>query len=342
MKNRGYYIIFLGGLTALSLLFTAVSFFVYFCLSGATHFFSYPFYQQISLYLFQTQEESVLYAIFRIPGPLLAGGLVSYCLIFLVVMLPIALIKDAIKKGRKKKAKRKFLTKKSFKAPGVSMFLKWVVFLLYFAFVFYFAGYYLNDLAFPGDFWIKYVIFYMYGILGALFVNHLFNFLSPCKSNRYFELGFFLLLVAGCVTAFFFLDKLGISLTYYIHSCILLSVIAVINAFDMPSIDAYTCPHCGGKCDSILIDAEDIDLGTSIGFEDRQRKIGTRETTITITDERGDCVAEGKGSEDIYESYIGTYEVQHSETEYTFDCECIYCHAHHEEKSSVYHSHRSY
>lgn len=338
MKNKTLAIV-LGSFTGLSLLLTIVCFFVYFALSGSKHFFSYPFYQQISLYLYQTQD-NVFYAIFRIPGPLLLGGLAAYWLVFLVFMLPARAIKGAIERKRKKKAKRKFLTEKSFKAPGLSMFFKWIVLLAYFAFVFLFAGYYLNDIAVPRDFWIKYVLFYMYGILGGIFVNHLFNFLSPCKSNRYFELGFFLLLIGGCVASYFFLDKLGISLTYYIHSCILLGVIVLINATDFASVDAYVCPECKGKCKAMLIDAEHHYLGTSIGFEDRSRKVGTRETTITITDDCGNTVAEGKGSEDIYEDYVGTYVTQESETVYTYDCECIYCHAHHRETETVHHSHR--
>ncbi len=338
MKNKTLAIV-LGSFTGLSLVLTTLCFFVYFALSGSQHFFSYPFYQQISLYLYQTQD-NVFYAIFRIPGPLLLGGFIAYWLVFLVCMLPVRAIKGAIERKAKKKAKRKFLDKKSFKAPGLSMFFKWVVLLAYFAFVFLFAGYYLNDIAVPRDFWIKYVLFYMYGILGGIFVNHLFNFLSPCKSNRYFELGFLLLLAGGCVVLFFFLDKLGISLTYYIHSCILLGVVALINATDFASVDAYVCPECKGKCKAILAHTEHHDLGTSIGFEDRSRKVGTRETTITISDDRGNTVAEGKGSEDIYEDYVGTYETQESETVYTYDCECIHCHAHHEETETVHHSHR--
>lgn len=338
-SNNNTLALVLGSLTGLSLVLTFLSFFVYFCTSGETHFFSYPFYQQITLYLYQTQD-NVLYAIFRIPGILLLGGLVAYWVIWFVFCLPAAAIKGAIDKKRKKKSKRKFLDKKSFKAPGVSMFLKWVVLLAYFAFVFLFAGYYLNDIAIPGDFWIKYVIFYMYGIIGGLVVNNLFNFLSPCKSNPYFELGFLVLLVGGCVASFFFLDKLGISITYYIHSCILLGVIALINATDFASVDAYICRECGGKCKAVHVKTEHNDLGTSIGFEDRSRKVGTRETTITITDDHGNSVAEGKGYEDIYEDYVGTYTTQESESVYTYDCECIYCHAHHEETETVHHSRR--
>ena len=337
MKHKP--LIILGSLTGLSLLLTLLCFFVYFFTSGAEHFFSYPFYQQISLYLYQTQD-NVLYAIFRIPGPLLLGGLAAYWLLFLILLLPVSRIANAIKKKRKKKAKRKFLDKKSFKAPGLSMFFKWIALLAYFAFVFLFTGYYLNDIAVPSDFWIKYALFYMYGILGGIFVNHLFNFLSPCKSNRYFELGFFLLLAGGCFASYFFLDKLGISLIYYIHSCILLGVIALINASDFTSIDAYTCKECGGRCTAVLVNVKYKDLGTSIGFEDRYQKVGTRETTVTISDDHGNTVAEGKGSEDIYEKYIGTYETENWETVYTYDCECIYCHSHHEETKRVHHSRR--
>ena len=65
MKHKP--LIVLGSLTGLSLLLTLLCFFVYFFTSGETKFFSYPFYQQITLYLYQTQD-NLLYAIFRIPG----------------------------------------------------------------------------------------------------------------------------------------------------------------------------------------------------------------------------------------------------------------------------------
>ncbi len=339
MKNSPLRIFALS-IAGLSLFCTLCTCVVYFILGGAKHFFSYPFYQQVSLFLLQTQN-SIIFSIFRIPGILLFGGILAYFLLYLVLLLPIKKIHFAIKRKRKK-ARMKFLDKKSFKAPGVAMFLKWVTLLIYFLAYYYFLGYYLNAFPYPGDIWIYYVLYYMYGILGAIFVNRIFNLLSPCKSNKYFELGFLLLLAGGCVALYFFLDKLEISLDYYIHGVILLFLVSSLNAIDITSIDAERCPKCGSKCVSILMHAEENDLGTSIGFEDRTRKVGTRETSITVTDERGDIVAEGKGSEDIYEDYVGTYETQESETIYTYDNECIRCHHHHESQSSVHHSRRIY
>lgn len=327
----------MGGITGLSLFCTLCTLVVYFVTSGETKFFSYPFYQQISLFLLQTQN-SILYSIFRIPGILFLGGLLAYWIAYFVVLLPIKMIALSIRK--KKKRKVKFLDEKSFKAPGVAMFLKWITVLAYFLAYYYFFSYHLNDVVYPKDIWIYYVLYYMYGILGAIFVNHLFNLVSPCKSNRYFELGFMLLLAGGCVAAYFYLDKLAISLNYYIHGCIFLFLVASLNAIDCTSLDAELCPNCKSRCISILKHKEWHDLGTSIGFEDRSRKVGTQETTITISDDCGNTIAEGTGSEDIYEDYIGTYETEESETVYTYDNECIHCHRHHETEETVHHSRR--
>ncbi len=326
------------GITGISFISTLCTLVVYFVTSGEEKFFSYPFYQQILLFLYQTQD-NILYSIFRIPGILFLGGLLAYWILYFVVLLPIKMIGLAARKKRKQK-RIKFLDMKSFKAPGIAMFLKWIAVLAYFLAYYYFFAYYLNDVAYPRDIWIHYVIFYMYGILGAIFVNHLFNLISPCKSNRYFELGFMLLLAGGCVAAYFFLDRLGISLNYYIHGCIFLSLVAILNASDCTSLDAEICPGCKSRCVSILKNKKYNDLGTSIGFEDRTRKVGTRETSITITDDRGNTIAEGTGSEDIYEDYIGTYETEESETVYTYDNECIHCHRHHETGETVHHSKR--
>lgn len=335
MKNK-IFLIVLGSLTGLSALFTIVTVIGYFEMSGA-ELNSYPFYQRALLYLDQTQEH-VGYAIFRIGGPFLLPGLVAYWLVFLAFMLPAKAMKGNLERKTKKKVKRKFLDRKSFKAPGASMYFKWAALLLYFAFVFLFAGYYLNDIALPGDFWIRYVLFYMYGILGGILLNHLFNYLAPCKSNVFFEAGFFLLLFGGCLAAFFFLDRLGVSLTYYIHSCILLGAIALINLADFMSPYSFHCPECGGRCKATLLDKSYEELGRSTGYRDAYEKVGTRETTITISDEQGSTVAEGKGSEDIYEKYTQAYEIVHWKSIYTYDCECLYCHAHHQESKSYYHT----
>lgn len=326
------------GITGLSLFCTLCTLVVYFVTSGETKFFSYPFYQQISLFLYQTQD-SILYSIFRIPGILFFGGLFAYWVIYFVILMPIKMISLRIRKKRKK-SKVKFLDQKSFKAPGIGMFMKWIAVLAYFLAYYYFFAYYLNDVTYPRDIWILYVIFYMYGILGAIFVNHIFNLVSPCKSNKYYELGFLLLLIGGGVVAYFFLDQLSISLNYYIHGCIFLFLVASLNAIDCTSMDAEICPNCKSKCISILKHKEWHDLGTSIGFEDRSRKVGTRETTVTISDDRGNTIAEGTGSEDIYEDYIGTYETEESETVYTYDNECIHCHRHHETEETSHHSRR--
>ncbi len=332
-------ILLLASLGGLSLLLTILSAIVYFLLSGEKKFYSYPFYQQISLFIYQTQD-NVLYAIFRIPGVFLLGGVVAY---FVLLYLIAGLSRLILLPSKKRKPiQEKRLTQKSYKAPSPLMFVKWVAILAYFTLVFYVGGYYLNELTNVSDVWMLYVLFYMYSILGGIFVNHLFNMSSPLRSNFYFELGFLALLGAGLTVSYFYLGKLGISTNFYIHCCIIFGIVAFLNAFDFASIDAERCPRCGGRCVKALIDEKHNDLGTSIGFEDRSRKVGTRETTYTISDDRGNVIGEAKGSEDIYEDYIGEYETKESETVRTYDCECVHCHHHETKVETTHHSRRIY
>ncbi len=331
--------ILLASLGGLSLFLTALSAIVYFILSGVTKYYSYPLYQQISLFIYQTQD-NILYAIFRIPGVFLLGGIVIYLVLFCLIACLTALIYHPFKKQKSKPIKEKNLTKKSFKVPSPLMFIKWVVLLAYFVVVFYVGGYYLNGITKASDVWMLYVLFYMYSILGGILVNHLFNLSHPLRSNYYFESGFLILLGAMLALSYFYLERFGISQTFYMHCCIVFGIVALLNAFNFTSIDAERCPKCGGRCVKTLIHSEHNDLGTSIGFEDCSRKVGTRETTYTISDDRGNVLLEAKGSEDIYEDYVGTYETEESETVNTYDCECIHCHHHETKTENIHHSHR--
>ncbi len=333
-------ILLIGILSSISLILTILCTLVYFFLGGEQKFFSYPFYQQISLFIYQSQENEGL-ALFRIPGIFLLGG----CLGFVAILFLISLLVSPFNARKKKKpslatAYKKETAPQVFKVPSPLMYVKWIVLLVYLAAIFYFAGYYFNDILNPIDIWMEYVLFYMYGILGGIFINLLFNLTAPLRTNRYLEFTFLALLGGGFALAYFYLDVLGISLVYYIHCCVLFGIIAFLSAIDFCSIDAKRCEKCHGRCNKTLINSEYTDLGTGIGFEDRTRKVGTRETTYTITDERGTVLGEAKGSEDIYEDYVGTYETNDSKTTNTYDCECVHCHHHKEAVTTTYSSKR--
>lgn len=330
--------IFVGSLLGISVLVTLLSAVGYFFLTDARKFYSYPFYQQISLFVYQSQEDDAS-ALFRIPGIFLLGG----CLGFILFLWLTVLIRDLfpVKKEErwKSSAKHKKLPPQKFKSPSPLMFLKWGLVLIYLAAIFYFAGYYFNDILNPIDIWMHYVLLYMYSILGGICLNLFFNLSKPLRTNRYLELTSLCLLGGGFALAYFYLDILGISSVYYIHCCILFGIIATINAFDFCSINAHRCPECHGRCGETLISSKYTDLGTGIGFEDRVRKVGTRETTYTISTDKGEVIGEAKGSEDIYEHYTGTYETHESETENIYDCECVHCHR--REKTHEIHHHSS-
>ncbi len=317
-----------GGLAVISVLVTLVSAFFYFVTSQSQKFYSYLFYQQIALFIYQSQEDAGL-AIFRIPGIFLLGGFAAFLILLLLIALLVVLLdvlfsKIKEKSDRKfKKASKKYKVQK-FKTPSPLMFVKWGVVLLYLAAIFYFAGYYFNDILNPIDIWMHYVLLYMYSILGGFFINFMFNFGKPLRTNRYLELTALVLLGGAFALAYFYLDFLGVSLVYYIHSCILLGLIAVTNAFDFCSITAHRCPECHGRCEETLISSKTT-TWDGVGFEDRMRKVGTRETTYTISTDRGDVIGEAKGSEDIYEHYTGTYDTEESSTENLYDCVCVHC-----------------
>lgn len=332
-------VILVGGLAGISILVTLVSTFFYFVTSSSRKFYSYPFYQQIALFIYQSQEEGEL-ALFRIPGIFLFGGCaVFFILIWLIHLLKMPFLKAKEKNDRKlKKASKKYKEQK-FKTPSPLMFVKWGVVLLYLAAIFYFAGYYFNDILNPIDIWMHYVLLYMYSILGGIFINLMFNLGKPLRTNRYLELTALVLLGGVFALAYFYLDFLGISLVYYIHSCILLGLIALINAFDFCSINAHRCPECHGRCEETLISSKTT-TWDGVGFEDRMRKVGTKETTYTISTDRGDVIGEAKGSEDIYEHYTGTYDTEESSTENIYDCVCVHCRHSEKTMENIRSSHR--
>ncbi len=337
MKGHKIYII-IGFITGISFLLTLVNAFSYFLLENGFAG-SYPsFYVWLVTFLQFSQEP--FFAIFRIPGVILFSGILIYFVIFFAFILIRLLFLPVILLLEKRKKKEKNLTKKSFKSPSVMMFLKWLFVLAFYAAHIYFFGYYLNDILHPGDVYLYYVIFYIYGCLCAVMVNILFNISKPLKSSPFFELGGSLLLVGAAVAAYFFIDKYDVSLSYYIHSCVILLVFILVNAFDIASMEAERCPKCGGKCFDELIKEESKDLGESYGFETCSRKVGTRETTVTISDESGHTIASGTGSEDIYEDYDSMYTISNTLYTYTYDSECVHCHHHHTYITTSTHSSR--
>lgn len=339
MSGKRLYI-WIGVISGISFLLTLLNLFSGFALENMPSISSYTsFYAWLLSYLQQSQEP--FYAIFRIPGVILFAGLLIYFAIFFafaLIRLPFLPLSALLAKRKKKE---KDLTWKSFKAPSIAMFLKWVFVIVFLSAHIYLCGYYLNGIIHEEDVWLYYVIFYMYGILCALMVNIIFNLSKPLKSNPYFELAFALLLAAAFAGAYFFLDKFGVSLNYYIHACVIAAIFLLINALDLASIGATRCPKCHSKCVDTLIDTDWEEAGTSYGYETRSRKVGTRETTVTISDDHGNTVATGTGSEDIYENYESMYEINTTKYTYTYDSVCIHCHHHHKWTDISYKSSRS-